>query len=133
MPHDTEDIRKRFILATTANYFELKPPSSLSDCTELNNFLDDGNEFILAVIRNGQDLQLSNRVSSVMNIVAYHSIVKYRPTVYCIGTKQSPLLVEYKIQAKSTRGLTVIFQGSHNIVVLYNVNHSYISKLCEIL
>lgn len=63
MPHDTEDIRKRFILTTTANYFGLKS-SSLSDCRELDNFLDDGNEFVLAIIRNGKDLQLSNRVST---------------------------------------------------------------------
>lgn len=61
MPHDMEDIRKRFILTTTANYFGLKP-SSLTDCRELDNFLDDGNEFVLAIIRNGKDLQLSNRV-----------------------------------------------------------------------
>lgn len=62
MPHDTEDIRKRFILTTTANYFGLKPSPALTDCRELDNFLDDGNEFVLAIIRNGKDLQLSNRV-----------------------------------------------------------------------
>ncbi|XP_030632529.1 cytoplasmic dynein 2 heavy chain 1 [Chanos chanos] len=64
MPHGSEDVRKHFILTTTGNYFGIKPSPSLSDCQELNNFLDDGNVFLLAVLKQQNDLHLSNKVES---------------------------------------------------------------------
>lgn len=64
MPQDSEDTRKTFILTTTANFYGVKPPSSLADNTELNNFLDDGNEFVLSVSRHDNELHLSNKVMS---------------------------------------------------------------------
>lgn len=62
MPHGSDDARKRFILTTTGNFYGTKPSSSLADSPELNNFLDDGNEFVLAVSRRDSDLYLSNKV-----------------------------------------------------------------------
>lgn len=63
MPHGSDDVRKKFILTTTGNFYGLKPSSSLTDSPELNNFLDDGNEFVLSVSRHDNDLRLSNKVS----------------------------------------------------------------------
>uniref|UniRef100_A0A672FSM8 Cytoplasmic dynein 2 heavy chain 1 n=1 Tax=Salarias fasciatus TaxID=181472 RepID=A0A672FSM8_SALFA len=48
MPHGSDDARKRFILTTAGNFYGIKPSSSLTDSPELNNFLDDGNEFVLS-------------------------------------------------------------------------------------
>lgn len=66
MSHSEDDARKRFILTTTGNFYSTKPSSSLADSPELNNFLDDGNEFVLSVIRHGNDLSLSNKVTDAM-------------------------------------------------------------------
>lgn len=63
MPHGSDDVRKKFILTTTGNFYGLKPSSPLTDSPELNNFLDDGNEFVLSVSRHDNDLRLSNKVS----------------------------------------------------------------------
>lgn len=63
MPHGSDDVRKKFILTTTGNFYGLKSSSSLTDSPELNNFLDDGNEFVLSVSRHDNDLRLSNKVS----------------------------------------------------------------------
>lgn len=62
MPHSSDDVRKKFILTTTGNFFGLKPSSSLANSPVLNNFLDDGNEFVLSVCKYENDLQLSNKV-----------------------------------------------------------------------
>ncbi|XP_054598719.1 cytoplasmic dynein 2 heavy chain 1 isoform X1 [Nothobranchius furzeri] len=64
MAHSLEDARKKFILATAGNFYGSVPPSSLADRSEMNNFLDDGNEFILSFSRHDGDLQLSNKVES---------------------------------------------------------------------
>ena len=61
------DERKRFISATAANYFGLDPAAGalaagLRSLPELSNFLDDGNEFLLAVQRSGPRLAASNQV-----------------------------------------------------------------------
>lgn len=66
MPHGSDDVRKKFILTTTGNFYGLKPSSSLTDSPELNNFLDDGNEFVLSVSRHDNDLRLSNKVSFLL-------------------------------------------------------------------
>lgn len=62
MPHSSEDARKRFILTTIENFHGIKPLLSLADSQELNNFLDDGNEFVLSITRHDNDLHLSNKV-----------------------------------------------------------------------
>lgn len=62
MPQSSDDPRKKFILATAGNFYGIRPVSSLSDSPELNNFLDDGNEFLLSVNRNDNDLRFSNKV-----------------------------------------------------------------------
>lgn len=63
MPHGSDDARKKFILTTTGNFYGIKPSSSLVGSPELNNFLDDGNEFVLSVSRHNSDLHLSNTVA----------------------------------------------------------------------
>lgn len=71
MPHGSDDVRKKFILTTTGNFYGLKPSSSLTDSPELNNFLDDGNEFVLSVSRHDNDLRLSNKVSFLLKKKSY--------------------------------------------------------------
>ncbi len=65
MPHGSDDARKTFILTTTGNFYGIKPLSSLTNSPELNNFLDDGNEFVLSVSRHDNDLYLSNKVTQM--------------------------------------------------------------------
>uniref|UniRef100_A0A3Q1F2C8 Dynein heavy chain tail domain-containing protein n=1 Tax=Acanthochromis polyacanthus TaxID=80966 RepID=A0A3Q1F2C8_9TELE len=64
MPHSSHDARKQFILATTGNFYGIKPSSSLTDSQELNSFLDDGNEFVLSVSRRNNELHLSNKIEA---------------------------------------------------------------------
>ncbi len=67
MPHASDDVRKKFILTTTGNFYGIKPSPSLADSQELNNFLDDGNEFVLSVSRHVNDLHFSNKVKQMLN------------------------------------------------------------------
>lgn len=62
MPPSSADPRKQFILTTTGNFFGLEVPPSLADSAALNNFLDDGNEFVLCFSLQHNDLHLSNQV-----------------------------------------------------------------------
>uniref|UniRef100_A0A3Q3WZD5 Cytoplasmic dynein 2 heavy chain 1 n=1 Tax=Mola mola TaxID=94237 RepID=A0A3Q3WZD5_MOLML len=64
MPHSSDDARKKFILSTTGNFYGIKPSSFLADSPELNNFLDNGNEFVLSVSRHEHDLHLSNKIEA---------------------------------------------------------------------
>lgn len=64
MPHGSDDARKKFILTTTGNFYGVEPSSSLVGSQELNNFLDDGNQFVLSVIWHDSDLHLSNTVTN---------------------------------------------------------------------
>uniref|UniRef100_A0AAR2JAS5 Dynein heavy chain tail domain-containing protein n=1 Tax=Pygocentrus nattereri TaxID=42514 RepID=A0AAR2JAS5_PYGNA len=61
MDSAVKDPRKLFLLTTAGNYFSLNPPSSLSACTELNSFLDDANQFILAASKEGGELHFSDK------------------------------------------------------------------------
>ncbi|XP_076138461.1 cytoplasmic dynein 2 heavy chain 1 [Alosa pseudoharengus] len=99
MPHDSEDIRKRFILTTTANYFGLKPSSALSGGRELDNFLDDGNEFVLAIIKNGKDLQLSNRIESGDSNEKVLVFFKLRPSVITEENLHQNVLVSSMLES----------------------------------
>lgn len=71
MAPGTDDPRKLFILTTAGNYFSLDTPASLSSCRPLQNFLDDGNEILLTVTRNTEELQFSNKVLWVTYSVIY--------------------------------------------------------------
>ncbi|KAI3354358.1 hypothetical protein L3Q82_018881, partial [Scortum barcoo] len=64
MPPGSDDARKKFILTTTGNFYGVKPSPSLADSPELNDFLDDGNEFVLSVSRHDCDLHLSNKIET---------------------------------------------------------------------
>lgn len=68
MPHGSDDARKRFILATTGNFYGIEPSSSLAGSQELNNFLDDGNQFVLSVVRHDGNLHLSNTVTDAQGL-----------------------------------------------------------------
>ncbi|XP_073719558.1 cytoplasmic dynein 2 heavy chain 1 [Misgurnus anguillicaudatus] len=65
MPPGRDDPRKVFILTTAGNYFSLDTPASPSTSNPLDNFLDDGNEFLLTVSRHGDELQFSNKLESM--------------------------------------------------------------------
>lgn len=60
------DVRKLFLFTTTQNYFGLRPElwdqPPLSNCPEVNNFLDDGNQMLLRVQRSEAGLAFSNTV-----------------------------------------------------------------------
>ena len=56
------DVRKDFILTTVANYFALSVTnlSGFGTAKELNNFLDDGNHYVLlALKKHGKEIQVS--------------------------------------------------------------------------
>lgn len=57
-----DDPRKLFILTTAGNYFSVDAPASPPSSGPLDNFLDDGNELLLTVNRQGDELQFSNKV-----------------------------------------------------------------------
>ncbi|OBS69904.1 hypothetical protein A6R68_01554 [Neotoma lepida] len=60
------DVRKLFLFTTTQNYFGLRPElwdqPPLSNCPEVNNFLDDGNQMLLRVQRSDAGLAFSNTI-----------------------------------------------------------------------
>ncbi|XP_057206860.1 cytoplasmic dynein 2 heavy chain 1 isoform X3 [Triplophysa rosa] len=60
-----DDPRKLFILTTAGNYFSVDTPASPPSSGPLDNFLDDGNELLLTVNRQGDELQLSNKLESM--------------------------------------------------------------------
>ncbi|XP_037123246.1 cytoplasmic dynein 2 heavy chain 1 isoform X1 [Syngnathus acus] len=65
MAQEPIDARKKFILTTTGNFYEQKIPSFLNDSPELNNFLDDGNQFVLSISRHESNLRLSNKIEAL--------------------------------------------------------------------
>ncbi|XP_077466766.1 cytoplasmic dynein 2 heavy chain 1 isoform X1 [Stigmatopora argus] len=65
MAEEHNDVRKKFILTTTGNFYEQKTPSLLNDSPELNNFLDDGNQFVLSVSKHDSNLRLSNKIEAL--------------------------------------------------------------------
>ncbi|XP_061923239.1 dynein cytoplasmic 2 heavy chain 1 isoform X1 [Entelurus aequoreus] len=65
MSGESNDARKKFILTTTGNFYELNAASALNDSPELNNFLDDGNVFVLSASRHENKLQLSNKIEAL--------------------------------------------------------------------
>ncbi|XP_075905861.1 cytoplasmic dynein 2 heavy chain 1 [Nelusetta ayraudi] len=92
MPHGSDDARKKFILTTTGNFHGLEPSSSLAASPELNNFLDDGNQFVLSVARHDGDLHLSNTIetSGTETVLVFF---KLRPTVITEDNLHQSVLV----------------------------------------
>ncbi|XP_043547742.1 cytoplasmic dynein 2 heavy chain 1 isoform X2 [Chiloscyllium plagiosum] len=66
MPASLEDPRKSFILRTAGNYFGFPPSdsliSSLENRRELNDFLDDGNVFVISLQKSADQLLICNKV-----------------------------------------------------------------------
>ncbi|XP_075448514.1 cytoplasmic dynein 2 heavy chain 1 isoform X2 [Ascaphus truei] len=58
------DERKRFLFTTLHNYFGLPSDEATPDCREVNQFLDDGNEFILSGRRSEAGVVFSNKVDA---------------------------------------------------------------------
>uniref|UniRef100_A0A8C4HFM7 Cytoplasmic dynein 2 heavy chain 1 n=1 Tax=Dicentrarchus labrax TaxID=13489 RepID=A0A8C4HFM7_DICLA len=100
MPHGSDDARKKFILTTTGNFYGIKPSPSLADSPELNNFLDDGNEFVLSVSRHDNDLHLSNKIEasgdSREKVLVFF---KLHPTVITEDNLHQSLLVSSMLES----------------------------------
>ncbi|KAK2099397.1 Cytoplasmic dynein 2 heavy chain 1 [Saguinus oedipus] len=66
MANQSADVRKLFIFTTTQNYFGLMSglwdQPLLSDCLEINNFLDDGNQMLLRAQRSDAGVSFSSTV-----------------------------------------------------------------------
>uniref|UniRef100_A0A4W5JP42 Dynein cytoplasmic 2 heavy chain 1 n=1 Tax=Hucho hucho TaxID=62062 RepID=A0A4W5JP42_9TELE len=99
MPHGSDDARKQFVLTTTGNYFGLKPPASLDGSEELNNFLDDGNEFVLAVNKHENDLCLSNKIEAGYSREKVLVFFKLRPTVITEENLHQNVLVSSMLES----------------------------------
>uniref|UniRef100_A0A672GCW4 Dynein cytoplasmic 2 heavy chain 1 n=1 Tax=Salarias fasciatus TaxID=181472 RepID=A0A672GCW4_SALFA len=97
MPHGSDDARKRFILTTAGNFYGIKPSSSLTDSPELNNFLDDGNEFVLSFSSHGSDLHLSNKVMQFKEKVLV--FFKLQPMVITEDNLHQSLLVSSMLES----------------------------------
>ncbi|NXI65822.1 DYHC2 protein, partial [Anseranas semipalmata] len=90
------DRRKRFIAATAANFFGLDPaaaPAALRSRAEVASFLDDGNEFLLAVQRSGSQLSASNKVEATDSKNSVLVFFKLRPDVITEDNLHSNILV----------------------------------------
>uniref|UniRef100_A0A4W6FB11 Dynein cytoplasmic 2 heavy chain 1 n=1 Tax=Lates calcarifer TaxID=8187 RepID=A0A4W6FB11_LATCA len=100
MPHGSDDVRKTFILTTTGNFYGIKPSSILADSPELSNFLDDGNEFVLAVSRHDNDLHLSNKIEALgeskEKVLVFF---KLQPTVITEDNLHRSLLVSSMLES----------------------------------
>ncbi|XP_047450013.1 cytoplasmic dynein 2 heavy chain 1 isoform X3 [Mugil cephalus] len=100
MPLGSDDDRKKFILATTGNFYGIKPLSSLTESPELNNFLDDGNEFVLSVVRRDNDLHLSNKIDTMGDsrekVLVFF---KLHPTVITEDNLHQSLLVSSMLES----------------------------------
>uniref|UniRef100_A0A3B5L503 Dynein heavy chain tail domain-containing protein n=1 Tax=Xiphophorus couchianus TaxID=32473 RepID=A0A3B5L503_9TELE len=93
-----EDPRKKFVLTTAGNFYGVTPSSSLADNQELNNFLDDGNEFILSFTRNNNELHLSNKECKKKVLVFF----KLHPTVITEDNLHRSLLVSSMLESPIT-------------------------------
>ncbi|XP_040902456.1 cytoplasmic dynein 2 heavy chain 1 [Toxotes jaculatrix] len=100
MPHGSDDARKTFILTTTGNFYGIKPSSCLADSPELNNFLDDGNEFVLSISRHDNDLHFSNKIEASGNSKEKVLVFfKLHPTVITEDNLHGSLLVSSMLES----------------------------------
>ncbi|XP_029026743.1 cytoplasmic dynein 2 heavy chain 1 isoform X2 [Betta splendens] len=94
MSHSPEDARKKFILTTAGNFHGIKPSPSFADDPGLNNFLDDGNEFVLSISSHDNELHLSNKIeTSGDNKEKVLVFFKRHPTVITEDNLHQSLLV----------------------------------------
>ncbi|XP_047247257.1 cytoplasmic dynein 2 heavy chain 1 isoform X2 [Girardinichthys multiradiatus] len=100
MPHGLGDARKKFVLTTAGNFYGVKPSSSLADNQELNNFLDDENEFILSFTRHDNDLHLSNKIETSGDCQEKVLVFfKLHPTVITEDNLDGSLLVSSMLES----------------------------------
>ncbi|KAK3531386.1 hypothetical protein QTP70_018186, partial [Hemibagrus guttatus] len=94
-----DDPRKLFLLTTVGNYFSVKTSSTLATCTQINNFLDDANEFLLAVSTDGDELHFSNRMDSGQCEKRVLVFFKLRPCVITEENVSSMVLVSSMVES----------------------------------
>ncbi|XP_026994578.2 cytoplasmic dynein 2 heavy chain 1 isoform X2 [Tachysurus fulvidraco] len=94
-----DDPRKLFLLTTVGNYFSVKTSPSLTTCTQINNFLDDSNEFLLAVSTDGDELLFSNRMDSGQCEKRVLVFFKLRPCVITEENISSMVLVSSMLES----------------------------------
>ncbi|XP_058887125.1 cytoplasmic dynein 2 heavy chain 1-like [Acipenser ruthenus] len=115
MPTGLTDTRKNFILTTTGNYFGLQPSdpliSPLSDSKELNCFLDDGNEFVLSILKSGKNLVMSNKVDSSDSKDKVLVFFKLRPDVITEDNLHSNVLVSSMLDSP----INTLYQAVHQV------------------
>ncbi|XP_065136472.1 cytoplasmic dynein 2 heavy chain 1 [Paramisgurnus dabryanus] len=99
MPPGRDDPRKVFILTTAGNYFSLDTPASPSTRTPLDNFLDDGNEFLLTVSRHEDKLQFSNKLESMDGGEGVLVFFKPRPCVISEENLHRSVLVSSMLES----------------------------------
>ncbi|KAF3692878.1 Cytoplasmic dynein 2 heavy chain 1 [Channa argus] len=94
MPQSSDDARKTFILATAGNFHGIKPLQASAESPELNNFLDDGNKFVLSISKHGSDLHFSNEIEASGDIKEKVLVFfKLHPTVITEDNLHQSLLV----------------------------------------
>ncbi|CAL8361611.1 unnamed protein product [Merluccius merluccius] len=100
MPPSSADPRKQFIVTTTGNFFGLTVSPLLADGAVLNNFLDDGNEFVLCFSQQQNDLHLSNQIEasgdSGGKVLVFF---KLRPTVITEENLHQSVLVSSMLES----------------------------------
>ncbi|GAA6078243.1 cytoplasmic dynein 2 heavy chain 1 isoform X1 [Tachysurus ichikawai] len=94
-----DDPRKLFLLTTVGNYFGVKTSPSLTTCTQINNYLDDSNEFLLAVSADGDELLFSNRMDSGQCEKRVLVFFKLRPCVITEENISSMVLVSSMLES----------------------------------
>ncbi|XP_053095782.1 cytoplasmic dynein 2 heavy chain 1 isoform X3 [Pangasianodon hypophthalmus] len=94
-----DDPRKLFLLTTVGNYFSVKTSPALATCTQINNFLDDANEFLLAASTDGDELRFSNRMDSGQCEKRVLVFFKLRPCVITEENISSMVLVSSMLES----------------------------------
>ncbi|XP_030099868.1 cytoplasmic dynein 2 heavy chain 1 isoform X1 [Mus musculus] len=97
------DVRKLFLFTTTQNYFGLRPElwdqPPLSNCPEVNNFLDDGNQMLLRVQRSEAGLAFSNTIDFDDAKDKVLVFFKLRPEVITDGNLHNNILVSSMLES----------------------------------
>ncbi|XP_069747277.1 cytoplasmic dynein 2 heavy chain 1 isoform X4 [Narcine bancroftii] len=115
MPASLEDTRKIFILRTAGNYFGISPSdsfiSSLEDRKELNNFLDDGNVFVISLQKSGDRLVVCNKVEPGDTKGKILVFFKMRPDVITEENLHTNILVSSMLDSP----ISVFYQAIRQI------------------
>ncbi|XP_032766744.1 cytoplasmic dynein 2 heavy chain 1-like [Rattus rattus] len=103
MAGSLSDVRKLFLFTTTQNYFGLRPElwdqTPLSNCPEVNNFLDDGNQMLLRVQRSDAGLAFSNTIDFDDTKDKVLVFFKLRPEVITDGNLHTNILVSSMLES----------------------------------